>query len=176
VRTREELVRQVDRVVADYNEPALVERFLPGREFTVALLGNDSSLRVLPIIEIRLDKLPEGVSPLYSYEAKWVWDQIDHPIEMYDCPADIGQELERRIKETCVRAFRVLRCRDWCRIDLRLDEHQNPHILELNPLPGILPNPDDHSAFPMAARAAGFSYSSMLNAVLDAAAVRYGLS
>jgi D-alanine-D-alanine ligase len=176
VGTRQELVRQVERVVADYNEPALVERFLPGREFTVALLGNGSSLRVLPIIEIRLDKLPAGVSPLYSYEAKWVWDQIDHPIEMYDCPAKVDQELERRIREICVNAYQVLRCRDWCRIDLRLDENNNPHILELNPLPGILPNPDDHSAFPMAARAAGFSYASMLNAVLDTAALRYGLA
>jgi len=95
---------------------------------------------------------------------------------MYDCPARIDPGLEREIRETCVRAFQVLRCRDWCRIDLRLDEHNVPHILELNPLPGILPNPDDHSAFPMAARAGGLSYNSMLNAVLDAAILRYGLA
>lgn len=176
VRTRDELERQIKRVLTDYDEPTLVEKFLPGREFTAALLGNGSSLRVLPIIEIRFDQLPAGVNPLYSYEAKWIWDQSDHPIEMYDCPAYIDAELEGHIKETCVRAFHALRCRDWCRIDVRLDEHDTPHILELNPLPGILPNPDDHSAFPMAARAAGFSYSSMLNAVLDAGSLRNGLA
>jgi len=176
VRSQKELVVQVERVLNDYAEPALVEKFLPGREFTVAMLGNGQSLRAFPIVEIRLDKLPAGVNPLYSYEAKWVWDQSDHPVEMYDCPANIDSDLERRIKETCISVFNVLRCRDWCRIDLRLDENGTPNIVELNPLPGILPNPDDHSSFPMAARAAGFSYSAMLNAVLDAAIRRYGIA
>ena len=176
VRTQEELKIQVERVLNDYEEPALVEKFLPGREFTIAMLGNGSSLQVFPIVEIRLDKLPAGVNPLYSYEAKWVWDQSDHPVEMYDCPANIDADLERRIKETCIKVFTVLRCRDWCRIDIRLDEQGVPNIVELNPLPGILPNPDDHSCFPMAARKAGFSYNAMLNAVLDTAIRRYGIS
>ena len=176
VRSQKELVVQVERVLNDYAEPALVEKFLPGREFTVALLGNGQSLRAFPIVEIRLDQLPEGVNPLYSYEAKWVWDQSDHPVEMYDCPAHIDSDLERRIKETCISVFSVLRCRDWCRIDLRLDASGTPNIVELNPLPGILPNPDDHSSFPMAARAAGFSYNAMLNAVLDAAILRNGIA
>jgi D-alanine-D-alanine ligase len=175
VRTQKELETQVQRVLSDYDEPALIEKFLPGREFTVAMLGNGPTLRVFPIIEIRLDKLPAGVNPLYSYEAKWVWDQLDHPVDMYDCPAKIGADLERRIKETCLNVFRVLRCRDWCRIDLRLDENNIPHVIELNPLPGILPDPDDHSSFPMAARGAGLSYNAMLNAVLDEAILRYSM-
>jgi len=175
VRTPDELRTQVGRVLDDYDEPALVEKFLGGREFTVALLGNGRSLRVLPIIELLLDRLPPGANPIYSYEAKWVWDQSDHPIEMYECPARIEPALERQIRDTCIRAFEVLRCRDWCRIDVRLDEVGIPNIMELNPLPGILPNPDDHSAFPMAARTAGFSYNAMLNTVLDEAIQRYGL-
>ena len=175
VRTEAELDEQVRRVLNDYDEPALVEKFLPGREFTVALLGNGPTMRMFPIVEILLDKLPPGVNPLYSYEAKWVWDQVDHPVEMYDCPAKIDSDLERRIRETCLNAFRVLRCRDWCRIDLRLDDLGIPNVIELNPLPGILPNPDDHSSYPMAARNAGLSYNAMLNAVLDEAILRYAL-
>lgn len=175
VSTAADLRREVKRVLTDYEEPVLVETFLPGREFTVALLGNGPSLQVFPIVELRLDKLPQGVNPIYSYEAKWVWDQSDHPIEMYDCPARIDGRLEARIKELCVRAFHILRVRDWCRIDVRLDAQGEPHILELNPLPGILPNPDDHSCFPMAARKAGLSYNRMLQAVLEAAAERYGI-
>ncbi|HXG38106.1 MAG TPA: D-alanine--D-alanine ligase [Bacteroidota bacterium] len=175
VYTAQDLRREVKRVLTDYEEPALVEKFLSGREFTVALLGNGSSLQVFPVVELRLDKLPQGVNPVYSYEAKWVWDQSDHPIEMYDCPARIDAQLDARIKEICVQAYHVLRVRDWCRIDVRLDEQGNPNILELNPLPGILPNPDDHSCFPMAARAAGLNYNQMLNAVLEAAAARYGI-
>lgn len=176
VRTQADLRREVKRVLTDYQEPALVEKFLSGREFTVALLGNSSSLQVFPIVELRLDKLPHGVNPIYSYEAKWVWDQLEHPIDMYDCPAQIDQRLEARIKEVAVNAFQALRCRDWCRIDLRLDNTGEPNILELNPLPGILPNPDDHSCFPMAAQNAGLDYTRMLNAVLDAAVARYGFS
>jgi len=175
VRTKAELRSEVQRVLRDYNQPALVEQFLSGREFTVALLGNGASLRVFPVVEIRLDKMPQGVNPIYSYEAKWMWDQSDHPIDMYDCPARIDTKLEARIKEVCTLAYRVLRVRDWCRIDVRLDEAGEPNIIELNPLPGILPNPDDHSCFPMAARIAGLTYNQLLNAVLDSALQRYGM-
>ena len=175
VRSQDQLSAQVQRVLGDYDEPALVEKFLSGREFTVALLGNGSSLRVFPIIELLLDRLPSGANPIYSYEAKWLWDQSDHPVDMYQCPAILDRKLQQRIHDLCRRAFEVLRCRDWCRIDIRLDEDGNPNIIELNPLPGILPNPDDHSAFPMAARNGGLSYNAMLNAVLDAAVTRYAI-
>ncbi|MFH0992390.1 MAG: ATP-grasp domain-containing protein [bacterium] len=176
VKNEAELHEQVTRVLNNYHEPALVEKFLSGREFTVALLGNDGDLHVLPIIEIHFNELPEGANPIYSYEAKWVWDLPDHPIEMYSCPAKVGQELEQKIIETCRKTFKILNCRDWCRIDLRLDDAGTPHIIELNPLPGILPNPDEHSAFPMAARAAGISYNEMLCSVLGHAIRRQNIN
>jgi len=177
VRTSRELRLQVERVLREYEEPALVEKFLTGREFTVALLGNDDNVRVLPIIEIRFDLLPKGANPIYSFEAKWEWDTLDHPLgNMYTCPANIDITLENKIKDVCLKAFRILQCRDWCRIDIRLDDHGMPNVIELNPLPGILPNPDDHSAFPMAARNAGLGYESMLNEVLNLAIKRHGLS
>jgi D-alanine-D-alanine ligase len=84
VTTRAELERQVSVVLTEYREPALVERFLPGREFTVALLGNGANVRVFPIVEMRFDALPAGVHPIYSYEAKWIWDQLDHPIDVHE--------------------------------------------------------------------------------------------
>lgn len=177
VRSSADLRRQVERVLREYEEPALVEKFLEGREFTVALLGNGNSVRVLPIIEIRFDLLPSGANPIYSFEAKWEWDTIEHPLGgMYTCPAQIDQALENEIKEVSLKAFKVMQCHDWCRIDVRLDEHGTPNIIELNPLPGILPNPNDHSAFPMAARAGGIGYEDMLNEVLNLAIKRYGIS
>jgi D-alanine-D-alanine ligase len=177
VRTPRELLQQVERVLQEYEEPALIEQFLSGREFTIALLGNDDDVRVLPIIEIRFDLLPKGANAIYSFEAKWEWDTIEHPLgNMYTCPAKIDRMLEKKISEVCLKAFRVLRCRDWCRIDVRLDENGVPNIIELNPLPGILPNPDDHSAFPMAARNGGLGYESMLNEVLNLAIKRHGIS
>jgi len=175
VKTENELQKQVKRVLNEYQEPALIEKFLTGREFTVAMLGNNSDLRVLPIVEIKFDSLPDGVNPIYSYEAKWIWDSLENPIDVHECPANISPKLQKEIEYICREAYRVLHCRDWCRIDIRLDENGLPNILELNPLPGILPNPEEHSCFPQAARAAGIDYNEMLNFVLEAAAKRYNL-
>ena len=78
-------------------------------------------------------------------------------------------------KELCKAAFRALDCRDWCRIDVRLDSLGRPHIIELNPLPGILPRPEQNSCFPKAARAAGMTYEETILAVVDAACERLAL-
>ena len=175
VRDRRSLVRQVEWVLNTYNQPALVEEFLPGREFTVALLGNGATLRVLPIVEINLNTLPSGVNPIYSYEAKWIWDQEENPLEIFSCPASLEPLLQRNIEDLCKRAFNALGCRDWCRIDVRLDHRGMPNIIELNPLPGILPRPEQNSCFPKAARAAGISYEKMILSVVDAACERLQL-
>ncbi len=175
VRSIEELEREVRVVMETYRQPALVEEFLPGREFTVGILGNGSDIRVLPIVEIRFDSLPQGVNPIYSYEAKWVWDTTDKPLEIFECPASLAPELQREIEQLCARAYTVLRCRDWSRVDVRLDAKGAPHILEINPLPGILPKPEDNSCLPKAARAAGLSYNALINTVLDIAMDRCGL-
>jgi D-alanine-D-alanine ligase len=175
VKTRQEMRDQVLWLLSNYNEPALVEEFLPGREFTVAMIGNGSEARALPIVEILFDSLPAGVNPIYSYEAKWIWDQSFDPLKIFECPAKLSAELQGEIEGACLRAYNILRCRDWCRIDVRLDGSGKPHIIELNPLPGILPRPEDNSCFPKAARAAGISYSQLINTVLDVACKRNGL-
>jgi D-alanine-D-alanine ligase len=175
VKTRQEMKERVLWLLDNYHEPALVEEFLPGREFTVAILGNGDEARVLPIVEILFDSLPAGVNPIYSYEAKWIWDHRTNPLDIFECPARLSAALQSEIESICLRAYAVLRCRDWCRIDVRLDAAGRPHILELNPLPGILPRPEDNSCFPKSARAAGMSYSQLINAVLDIACRRYGL-
>jgi D-alanine-D-alanine ligase len=176
VKTRREMRERVLWLLNNYREPALVEEFLPGREFTVAILGNGEEARVLPIVEILFDSLPQGVNPIYSYEAKWVWDQSSNPLKIFQCPAELDTELRAEIESICLRAYSILRCRDWCRIDVRLDASGRPHILELNPLPGILPSPEDNSCFPKAALAIGMDYSQLINAVLDIACKRIGLA
>jgi D-alanine-D-alanine ligase len=175
VRNHRELREQVAAVLELYRQPAIVEKFLPGREFTVALLGNGDDLQVLPIVEICFEELPAHINPIYSFEAKWVWDTVEKPLEIFACPARISAPLRRKIEKVCRAAFSALCCRDWCRIDVRLDEAGEPNILELNPLPGILPNPDANSCFPKAARTAGLSYSQLINRVLDIACRRNGL-
>ncbi len=142
------MVCQLEWVLNTYHQPALVEEFLPGREFTVAMIGNGSDLTVLPIVEINFDTLPTGVQPIYSYEAKWLWDQEEDPLQIFTCPATLEPLLRLQIEELCKSAFQALDCRDWCRIDVRLDAQGRPQVIELNPLPGILPRPEQNSCFP----------------------------
>jgi D-alanine-D-alanine ligase len=171
-RTRAEVGRVVGQVWRRYRQPALIERWLPGREFTCALLGNGAAARVLPVVEVDFAALPPGAAPMYSYEAKWIWDVPERPLEIFRCPAPLPRGLARQIEQTVLAAYRVLRCRDWARIDVRCDARGVPHILEVNPLPGVLPDPAMNSCFPKAARAAGLDYGDMIRAVLRAGAVR----
>ncbi len=175
VRTPVELTERVAEVVRLYDEPAIVERFLGGREFTVGVLGNHPDIEVLPIVEIDHSQLPPGATPIYSYEAKWIWDTPAKPLEIFHCPADIPGELRRRIEHLVTRTVTVLRIRDWCRIDVRCDDAGVPNILEVNPIPGALPNPEDNSCLPKAARTAGYTYSGLIHRVVDEACGRYGL-
>jgi D-alanine-D-alanine ligase len=175
VTNRKELLRQVEWSLQTYRQPVLIEEFLPGREFTVALLGNGESLRMLPIVEIDFAALPAGVNPIYSFEAKWVWDTEEQPLEIFACPAPLDPALHNAIERVCKKTFQVMGCRDWCRIDVRLDASGHPNIIELNPLPGVLPRPEQNSCFPKAARAAGLSYDELILGVADAAIARHHL-
>lgn len=174
VRDELSLGRQVSWIIENYAQPALVEEFLPGREFTVGLLGNGEPL-VLPIVEILFDRLPEGVSPIYSYEAKWIWDRPERPLDMFRCPAILPKSLEEEIVGMAVKAFKVLGCRDVCRIDIRLDREGKPVMLEVNPLPGLIPDPEAHSCLPEAARVAGFTYDQLICRILFEALKRHNL-
>jgi D-alanine-D-alanine ligase len=175
-RTRAEVGRAVGVVRRRYLQPALVERWLPGREFTCAILGNGRRTRLLPLVEVDFDALPRGAARLYSYEAKWLWDTPERPLAIFRCPAPVSRGLARQIERTVLASYRVLRCRDWARIDVRCDARGVPHVLEVNPLPGVLPDPAMNSCFPKAARAAGLDYGSMIRAVLRAGAARYGVA
>lgn len=175
VTNHEDLVNIVSDYTSSYKQPVLVEEYLPGREFTVALLGNGVDTVVLPIVEINFSELPEGTVPIYSYEAKWIFDRRDNPLEIFTCPALVDKVLEDKIKSIALRTYNVLRCKDWSRIDIRLDSENEPNIIEVNPLPGILPDPKDNSCYPKAARAYGLDYTEMINRVLYVSAKRHKL-
>lgn len=172
----DDVLARVDAVLEEYRQPALVEEFLPGREFTVAILGNGAGARALPLVEIRFDALPAGAKPIYGYEAKWIWDTPEKPLQIFRCPAKVDAALGEEITATALAAFRALGCRDWGRVDLRLDSAGRPNVLEINPLPGVLPDPEQNSCFPKASRAAGLDYDDMILTVLRAGLERYGIA
>jgi D-alanine-D-alanine ligase len=170
-----EAQQRIKSKMQQYQQPMLIEKFLSGAEFTVAIWGNHEQVEVLPIVAINYQQLPVEAQPIYSYEAKWIWDTPDKPLEIFQCPAEISPALREQIVRTVRQAYHVLNIRDWCRIDIRLDENGIPNILELNPLPGILPDPKDNSCFPKAARTAGYDYPAMLQKVVQIALHRNGL-
>jgi D-alanine-D-alanine ligase len=170
-----QLQRTGEQLLDKYAQPLLCETFLTGAEFTCGVLGNGKDAVVLPAVAINFGSLPDKAIPIYGYEAKWIWDRPENPLEIFECPARIPDALRLEIEDVVLRAYRVLGCRDWSRIDVRLDAAGVPNLVEVNPLPGILPDPADNSCLPKAARAAGLSYDELIQAALIHACDRNGV-
>jgi len=170
VGNEKELRKQIRWILATFSQPALVEPFLTGREFSVGLLGNPPE--VLPIIEADHSSLPKGYQPLDSLEVKWYVEEQSQKSHLF-CPAKISSNLETKIKKICRQTWKALGVLDWCRIDLRCDKKGNPYFLEINSPCGMIP-PEVSltSYFPLAARAAGVDYESLLGKIAKIALKR----
>jgi D-alanine-D-alanine ligase len=175
VRDAGQLMARGRELLTLYSQPVIVEEFLPGAEFTCGVLGNGGGARVLPLVGIRFDTLPGGAVPIYGFEAKWLWDTPENPLEIFECPARIPESLRGEIERVVLRTYDALGCRDWSRVDVRLDDDGRVNVVEVNPLPGFLPDPADNSCLPKAARAAGLDYDALIGACLQAAAARCGV-
>src|SRR4051812_22213130 len=170
-----QLVETGEQLLEKYAQPLIAEIFLTGAEFTCGVLGNGKDAVVLPPVAINFASLPDKAIPIYGFEAKWIWDRPENPLEIFECPARIPDALRLQIEDVVLRAYTVLGCRDWSRVDVRLDAAGVPNLVEVNPLPGILPDPADNSCLPKAARAAGLSYDELIQACLLHAADRTGV-
>jgi D-alanine-D-alanine ligase len=154
----EEALRAAVRSVLDrYRQPAIIEEYVSGREFTVGVLG-DKRPRVLPPMEIRFkDSAIER--PVYDFVVKQAWEQHVY----YECPATLT-DIERKSIEKIVRdTFLALDCRDVARVDLRMDEQGRIYVLEVNPLPGLTPN---YSDLVLISRAAGMDYDQLMGEIM----------
>lgn len=138
-----------------YSNQVLLEAYIPGRELTVAVLGEQA----LPIVEIR----PRG--GLYDYESKYTAGKSE-----YFCPADLPDSKTREIQELSIRACRALDTAGVARVDFRLAPDGTPHCLELNTIPGMTPT----SLVPMAAKAVGLSFEDVCERVAALALERAG--
>ncbi len=173
VETRAELAREVVRIVTDYDQPALVEAFLPGAEYTVSLIGNDPPT-ILPAIQRAIEKESgigihaiEGVHPELAPTDP---DQIPSVGEAIT-PGLLDADLEHRLGEMALRAFEELACRDFARVDFRLDAEGEPIFLEINPLPTFATD----GTFAILAELEGCSLAEMLGRCVEAGLKRLGL-
>ncbi|MEP7345488.1 MAG: ATP-grasp domain-containing protein, partial [Gemmatimonadaceae bacterium] len=152
---------------ADFGAPILVEEFIEGRELHVAVLGNDPPT-ALPILEYELSKLPSHLPRIISYAGKWDPLQEEfHRVESI-CPARLSRQVERRVREAALVAYRLTSCRDYARIDARLSKDSKVYILEVNPNPDLT----EEVSYMECAAAAGMSFGQTLKAIVEMALSR----
>jgi D-alanine-D-alanine ligase len=163
IRRRQDLPDICRRLLETYRQPVLVERFLPGREFTVGVAGTGESAQVLGTVEVLL--LPAAEPEVYSYHNKENYEGLVH--YRYVQPQD--DPLVAAVESIALRAWRVLGCRDAGRLDLRCDKHGRPQFMEVNPLAGLRP---EHSDLPIICALAGINYEQLIGRIVDSAATR----
>jgi D-alanine-D-alanine ligase len=189
VHDERQLKTQLRRIFERYDETALVEQFIEGREVTVGLVGNlfspvarripddenarriSRGLHFFPALEVDKNAYPDEEKGIYTSRIKV--DLVDD--YHYICPAELTPAQVEQLNWLTAATFRVMGCYDVARSDFRLDASDNhkPYILEINPLPGLNP---EYSDLCIEARADGWSYESLVNRILDEAIERYGLS
>lgn len=189
VRNEADLRQQLAGQLARYRQPILVERFIAGREVTVGAIGNlrppvarrvpddeqarrvMHGLRFLPPLEVDFAAYPASEGGVYTNRMKTEWANDFH----YRCPADLPAELVEQLNWLTAATFRVTGCADVARVDFRLDAnaHDQPYILEVNPLPGLYPGLSD---LVLEADAQGMTYAELIDAIVQAACVRHGLA
>lgn len=175
VNNKKDLDKRIKLVSEDFTKEVLVEEYIEGREFTVAVMGN-ADPKVLPVIEQKFDFLPKGMNKIASFELKWIYeDALKNLKDAYDCPAKLNRDLRLEIEDTSKLIYKLLDVRDCARIDYRLDKKGKLYFIEINTLPGINPDLNAISYFPLAARTAGIGFDKLIGSILSLACNRYGL-
>ncbi len=164
VESIKDLFERIAYVHEEFDSPALLEEYIEGREIYAAILGNEKP-EALPLVELDLSRLPDGMPRIAGYEVKF-----DVTTEAYkktkSAPArDLDEELVTRIQETALTAFRVLKLRDYGRLDLRVTKDGRVYVIEANPNPWL----DPTAEFAMAAKESGRSYVDVIGAIVELA-------
>ncbi len=155
----EDLQDAVEYIVEEFNQQALVEQFIRGREFCVGLIGN-SPVEAFPVLEIDLEGDPDAIQTV---------DDKKHKPKRKICPANISMELAQEMQRMSINAFQALNLRDFARVDIRLAEDNTIYLLEINSMASL----GESGSYPTAAKVAGYNFESLANKMLDVASVRY---
>ncbi len=167
VNSEEQLQRQISFICRTYTQPALVEQYIDGREVNVSILG-DQDPTVLPISEIDFCNFPPNEPRIVSYQAKWNPESPQYQNTVPVCPAKLPPKVAARVRAIALQAFHQIGCRDYCRVDMRLDKKSNPYVLEVNPNPDISPT----AGLARSAKAAGLSYTDLIAKIVECSLAR----
>jgi D-alanine-D-alanine ligase len=165
VANKEELKKQVEHIISTYKQPALIEEFIRGEEFTVAIVGNEPA-EVMPIVQIKIDGKFKLEDRFYTF------GRIKDDSVEYVCPAPVSEGLRKKLSELALKTYNAIECRDFGRVDFRVDGKGSPYVLEINPLPSL----STEDVFMPVAKAIGLSYEEMIGKILKAALKRYNLN
>ena len=157
------LQKSCRKLLNRFSQPVLVEEYLPGREFTVGILGTGRDARVLGTLEVLIN--PEVGASIYSYETK----ELSEKLVEYALVKD--PRVRKKVEELALKSYLALECRDCGRVDVRMDARGRPAFMEINTLPGLHPT---HSDLPMIATARKMSYKQLIGAIIKSALTRAG--
>jgi len=164
VNTPEELRRQVHWLTETYKHASVfIEEFIEGEEFTVAIIGNESP-DLYPVVQIALDGRTDLGRKFFTFA--YLRSGAD-----YICPAKIPDALAKQMQALSLRTYQAVECRDFGRVDFRVDRHGRPYVLEINPLPSL----SAEDVFNFIAKTRGMTHYQVINRILDTALVRNGL-
>jgi len=159
-----ELMERIHYIQEEFDSPALIEEYIEGREIYASILGNDRP-EALPLIELDLSKLPEGMAKVAGTEVKWEKDTEAYKVTKSAPVEDLDEQTVEHLSKTALAAYRTLQLRDYGRIDMRLTEKGEIYVIEANPNPWLSSN----SEFFMAAKKSGRSYTDMVEEIVKLA-------
>jgi D-alanine-D-alanine ligase len=165
----EDMTRRVREIRKTFNDEALAEEFIDGREMYVGVLGNGTRPEILPILELNWGKWDPSVPKVSDRAVKFADLGEDGPFLMV--AKDVTAELKARIERSALLAFRALKLYDYARVDFRISAKGEPFVLEVNPNPYL----EKESELGMAAEERGLSYPQLIGRIIESAAIRYGM-
>lgn len=171
VTNKEELTEQLKKVIVDLGRPALVEEYIDGEEYDISILGSElEDLEVLPLSRTIFKNLPPELRHIYTAEAKSGVNPVyNENIIVQRPPKNISKKLETLITEIALDTYTIFDCQDYGRVEIRVDEDNNPYVLELNANPTLHPN----ACLPSVAKLLNISYEDLLIKIITLAVKRY---
>jgi D-alanine-D-alanine ligase len=168
VNSVKELMERVSYIQSEFDSPALIEEYIEGREIYAAILGSYENAHALPLVELDLSKLPKGIPRIASVDVKFEKDTEAYKLTKSAICEDLDEEMEIKLIETALKAYRAVKLRDYGRIDMRVSSKGEVYVIEANPNPWL----SSGQEFAMAAKKSGLSYTQMIGEIVDLAMAR----